>query len=59
MVVPVLMTSCQVSLKWKIGPVAAQIDDDRRGNRKRARMPRRSGGPLGQPGKRSRDTHSR
>ena len=21
--VPVLMTSCQVSLKWKIGPVAA------------------------------------
>src|SRR5262249_4188979 len=24
MVVPVLMTSCQVSLKWKIGPVIAQ-----------------------------------
>src|SRR2546428_10158554 len=23
MVVPVLMTSCQVSLKWKMGPVAA------------------------------------
>src|SRR5437762_2277899 len=24
MVVPVLMTSCQVLLKWKIGPVTAQ-----------------------------------
>ena len=24
MVVPVLMTSCQVSLKWKSGPVTAQ-----------------------------------
>jgi len=23
-VVPVLITSCQVSLKWKIGPVHAQ-----------------------------------
>jgi len=33
-------------------------EDDRRGNRKRARMPRRSGGPFGQAGKRSRDAHS-
>src|SRR5690349_12398117 len=24
MVVPVLITSCQVSLKWKIGPITAQ-----------------------------------
>ena len=27
MVVPVLITSCQVSLQWKSGPLTAQHDD--------------------------------
>jgi hypothetical protein len=33
-VVPVLITSCQVSLKWKIGPVASQTTTTRTARRK-------------------------
>src|SRR5262245_47692759 len=36
MVVPVLMTSCQVSLKWKYGPVNPPDQDDAAGEGERA-----------------------
>jgi hypothetical protein len=41
-VVPVLMTSCQVSLKLKIGPVTAQITTTAVARKKMAGFPQKS-----------------
>src|SRR5262245_61017992 len=38
-VVPVLITSCQVSLKWKRGPVIAQVKTTANANAKAAGLP--------------------
>src|ERR1700726_4151567 len=53
-VVPVLMTSCQVSLKLKIGPVTAQVTTTAVARKKMAGFPQKSEAWAGETTKPSR-----